>query len=552
MHETIQHLMTLKEKYPSAGKKLMLTNYNRLKAHTSFEISNFCYEISPTTCKKCSSDFIPCEQNDTAVDNVNCMICDKTAHQSCYNNETMDPENGIIYLCSECLKAVKASRMDTIKLVNTVQIQTEAPSKSNLGENENNSSSAEFKEHITDDSDVEDDQSEGGYRRVEKKKRNSICKLYKVGTCPYGRYGRGCSKQHPQLCRRWCSFGDSKWGCKDGDECYYFHPEICEDSEKTSKCLNIKCKKVHMKGTQRYRDGWREGEEWNHYRGSRNYNYQDKTQENYYSGQPRDRRNTDAREEYSDQFRNRRYTDAREQRSDQYTSRRNTNAREQHSDQFQNQRNADTRRQYSDQFQNRRNTDAREHSDQFRSRRNTNAREQHSDQVQNQRNADTRRQYSDQFQNRRTTDTREQHPDQFRSRRNTDAREQQPDQFQNMRNCNYDTRETYTEDSRNRRNTNTRTNPTEREENNPRPQEATMSFLSKYLEGVQEKLTRQLNENMTHLYQKMLLNQQNQVRTPVYMYNPYQMNQQTQQIPPTQDLQAQQMPQNVTAPHHTG
>ena len=119
-----------------------------------------------SSCKLCSSDYIPCEPYDPTTDNVFCMTCDKTAHKSCYTKESMDPENGVVYLCTECLKAVKASRMETIKLVNTVEIQIdtrEKPTPTNTG-------TPDVKDHGTDDSDTdeESDNSDDGYTKVEK------------------------------------------------------------------------------------------------------------------------------------------------------------------------------------------------------------------------------------------------------------------------------------------------------------------------------------------------------------------------------------------------
>ena len=225
---TVDYLKTFKDTYPSAVKKFNQVTYNRTKAHITFEICNFLSEISPAVCMKCKTAYMPCEQRDPATDIICCIICDKTAHQGCFTNESLDVENGVTYMCTECLKAVKATRMETIRLVNSAQIQeetlqtgkTEKPSdtqreRKSESSSESSNEESEFDEHRTKKKE-----------KREPQKPNNICKLYKIGECPHGRWGKECEYEHPRQCRRWCSFADSKWGCKYGDSCYYFHPAI--------------------------------------------------------------------------------------------------------------------------------------------------------------------------------------------------------------------------------------------------------------------------------------------------------------------------------------
>ena len=293
---TIDYLSSLGDQFPSAVKMLNQRKNYRTKEDIAWEISNFCFEITPATCKKCTTEYIPSDQHKASEDKcVQCILCDKAGHHSCYSNDAIDSDNGIVFLCDKCLKASKGTRLATIKLISTVTIheqKTEPISKKPEKDEEES-------DRMKDD---EDD-----FIKVEKTKRyKKVCPLYKQGICPFGRSGRECSKQHPPHCRRWTSNGNGEWGCRWGDECWFFHPDICEHSEKLKKCLDLDCPKIHLKGTQRYEQRFNE-EDFNQYpRFTSNYNRRMHDNSNNYRGHDNSNNYTSNRGRYNEG--NTRYT----------------------------------------------------------------------------------------------------------------------------------------------------------------------------------------------------------------------------------------------------
>ena len=85
------------------------------------------------------------------------------------------------------------------------------------------------------------------------------CKLYRIGQCPHGISGKTevdgfrCKFTHRKRCRKFCKFGTKhKYGCKNGNNCDYFHPVLCKYSVQRGLCTNLECKFAHLKGTKRF------------------------------------------------------------------------------------------------------------------------------------------------------------------------------------------------------------------------------------------------------------------------------------------------------------
>ena len=120
---TVDHLAR-QITFPTAVRKLHRKKHNRVKLDIAYEIANFCFEITPTTCKKCSSTYVPSgqEQDDPTKETVQCIVCDKSAHQECYTAEALDVENGVAFLCTDCMKSITGSYMETMKLFTDVKV----------------------------------------------------------------------------------------------------------------------------------------------------------------------------------------------------------------------------------------------------------------------------------------------------------------------------------------------------------------------------------------------------------------------------------------------
>ena len=79
-----------------------------------------------------------------------------------------------------------------------------------------------------------------------------ICPYFRKGQCRHGISGKGCSKGHPQLCRKLMLNGTrGPKGCTQGKNCERLHPKMCPSSINHLECLNDNCSLYHVKGTRR-------------------------------------------------------------------------------------------------------------------------------------------------------------------------------------------------------------------------------------------------------------------------------------------------------------
>ena len=93
----------------------------------------------------------------------------------------------------------------------------------------------------------------GNTNQTSKQRKDKVCYFYKNNKCKYGLIGRDCPYAHPRLCYKYKVNGcDPVRGCKKGKNCIFLHPQICFGSERRRECLNMECKRLHLKGTRRY------------------------------------------------------------------------------------------------------------------------------------------------------------------------------------------------------------------------------------------------------------------------------------------------------------
>ena len=89
----------------------------------------------------------------------------------------------------------------------------------------------------------------------------NVCSHYLNKMCRHGRKGdqlvngKACPKLHPDLCKKFCNYGDSRrYGCTKGGSCKLYHPILCKGSDARRQCLNQQCKMIHLLHTKRVRD----------------------------------------------------------------------------------------------------------------------------------------------------------------------------------------------------------------------------------------------------------------------------------------------------------
>lgn len=217
-----------------------------------------------TQCDECDESYKN-ELSETPL--LACQIC----MQGCHNCENMQKkikaystlctENlkpaGLTWLCHGCLKK---NNLDLVPPTKAIKGDAK-PDNPNQVENGQLSS---IEEENADKKEEEDEEGNRVSPRRDRYKGSSnteICEAYKKRKCPHGLTGKRlidgvrCPKNHPPRCHRFCQNGDkSKFGCKRGTECHYFHPQLCPESVSKRTCTNRDCILVHLKFTRRTRN----------------------------------------------------------------------------------------------------------------------------------------------------------------------------------------------------------------------------------------------------------------------------------------------------------
>ena len=61
--------------------------------------------------------------------------------------------------------------------------------------------------------------------------------------------GNNCNYPHPAPCKKYIDNPE----CRCGPECTNYHTDICKYSMQFRKCYNVRCYRIHLKGTMRKR-----------------------------------------------------------------------------------------------------------------------------------------------------------------------------------------------------------------------------------------------------------------------------------------------------------
>ena len=98
---------------------------------------------------------------------------------------------------------------------------------------------------------VEQDQNQPQRSRTPKK--DITCRFFAKGSCRHGAKGENCEYNHPEVCQKFIQFGTRQpRGCNLAKACSRFHPRMCINSLRSSKCLDQQCRFRHTKGTARH------------------------------------------------------------------------------------------------------------------------------------------------------------------------------------------------------------------------------------------------------------------------------------------------------------
>ena len=326
------------EKYPKAVEKLVIKN-NVTKTDLAGLLVSFIQFSKPLLCLLCNSDYLPFSQDDStdgdgagSDERIQCFVCKTPAHKNCVDITTISEQQGIVFLCCQCIERKKAedAQKEAFKgaippsqasdeeissaqppkdaTPPTQQTKddpppTQSPQKtkawasSSISSTEESSSESgaaaiQRKKRFTKKAKHKDDTKKKCKDDTNKPKKDTICSLLMEGKCPHGISGKTCEFKHIRYCRRYCSFGDSKYhrfGCRFGKECRYLHPKLCKNSVTMKACYNEECRMTHLKFTKRKKEKDTYESHKKHYsrnsNASRNYRRpnQEKKEENHTS-----------------------------------------------------------------------------------------------------------------------------------------------------------------------------------------------------------------------------------------------------------------------------
>ena len=292
-------LKNFSEKYPNAVKGLGVKQ-NTTKVELAGQIINFVQLSQPQFCLVCKIDYLPFSQSDSidGGSKVKCFVCKTPSHDTCVDETIISEDQGIVFLCNNCIQRKKAED-DVNKSPHNTPSKLPVQSDSSSGDPTSESSadessvesvitgsqkkkkksrrsvqnppktdkdkSPEKDAHSPKKNDVEIDTS--------KPKKDKICALLLEGKCPHGISGKACEYKHKRYCHRYCSFGDHKKhraGCRFGEDCRYLHPKLCQNSVTMKACYNKSCTLTHLKFTKRKNESYK-----NHNNGPNQYNRPD-------------------------------------------------------------------------------------------------------------------------------------------------------------------------------------------------------------------------------------------------------------------------------------
>ena len=245
--ETVNFLKTLGTEYPVPIQQINPKSY--LKEDYAKDIVSFLNLLKPTQCLSCKENYVP-TGDDFKENTVKCLNCKRPSHHLCYKDSSINPDIGIVFLCSECLSEKTAKDLednDKRNLEPSPQPPTSAASS--------NKDQRPPKEANDDDQDKSTKVPNSDDKTVKKSDADKDCPLYLKRICPHGLtgkrliMGKPCPHKHRKHCKYFLEYGPS--GCRFKSQCRYLHPRVCENSLKLKTCLNKSCSEFHLKGTQR-------------------------------------------------------------------------------------------------------------------------------------------------------------------------------------------------------------------------------------------------------------------------------------------------------------
>ena len=217
--------------------------------------------LYPAICAECTEEYtvMPGKQPKTR-----CWICLKGAHDCegfTANMELYQSQphqlQGMVWLCSHCTAEKRCiGENDEPPPGAITPGHTEVRSRSDSKTETPNAQNIELQKLAEKLEKAKEDQDNS------ESKPNAckhVCPRLIEGTCPHGISGKKaadgkekCDLYHPKRCIKYLRFRTHETrGCKDGENCAFFHVNHCQASVESKKCMDVNCKLMHLAGTKR-------------------------------------------------------------------------------------------------------------------------------------------------------------------------------------------------------------------------------------------------------------------------------------------------------------
>ena len=108
LSDTHKFLRNLSTEYPASAQ--FINHQSRTIPKYAEDIVKFIDNLKPTLCPVCNDNYVP-TIDDYGEGKVNCFLCERPSHHHCYNDMNINPEIGVIYICSECLSVNAAKKL---------------------------------------------------------------------------------------------------------------------------------------------------------------------------------------------------------------------------------------------------------------------------------------------------------------------------------------------------------------------------------------------------------------------------------------------------------
>ena len=109
------------EKYPNAVEGLGVKQ-NTTKVELAGQIINFVQLSQPQFCLVCKIDYLPFSQSHSIDDGskVKCFVCKAPSHDTCVDETIISEDQGIVFLCNNCIQRKKAVGWNHSLSTNTI------------------------------------------------------------------------------------------------------------------------------------------------------------------------------------------------------------------------------------------------------------------------------------------------------------------------------------------------------------------------------------------------------------------------------------------------